>query len=183
MFNENGVFFKCIREFIEGKTTIQDIEEFERTYNIKLSNDYIEFLVKNNGIISSCGLKINNFYYSLYNTYLEKIDNSDFEVFENLPEIIKTIHEYLSDEEVFNKIDIIKNKKILPIAGNMSASSDLGIGYGEDNFGKIYTWRLDWDYEIFFVCNSFKEFIEGYYLIETDEDGEPIGTEKIFMIE
>jgi len=29
MFNEKVVFFKCIDEFYEGKTTIEDIIDFE----------------------------------------------------------------------------------------------------------------------------------------------------------
>ena len=142
MFNENGAFFKCIEEFIEGKTTLQDIEDFESNYSIKLADDYKDFLLKYNGIISSCGLDINNSRYSLNNTYLDGKALLDFELFKNLPQVIDEMNEYLGDFELDYKIDIVKNQKILPIAGNYSAHSDLGIGYGKDNFGKIYGWHI-----------------------------------------
>lgn len=182
MFNEKGAFFKCINEFYEGKTTIEDIINFENRYKIKISEDYKEFLLRYNGLVSHCGYKINDKYYALYNTTLDKINRDDFEYFDSLEFLIKGIEDYINDEDIDCKREIIE-KKIIPFASNGAATSDLGIGVGEDNLGKIYTWSLDWDYEVSYVCNSFKELIEGYYLIEIDDEGEIIGSEKIFIID
>lgn len=184
MFNENCAFFKYIEKNIYGITSIQDIEEFERNYDIKLAYDFKEFLIKYNGIILGSSLKKGSKSYILGNIYLDKDSNYFWlDVFGDLQEIKGSFLEYLNDPEKIDQKNIIQKQKIVPIAGDMGANSELGIGYGEDNFGKIYAWSLGWDYEIFFICDSFKEFIEGYYLIELDEDGEQIGTEKIFVIE
>ena len=74
MFDENLVFFKYVEEFIEGKTTIQDIEDFEKKYNISLAEDYKEFLIKYNGISLGFGYKKDNKNYVMDNFYLEKIE-------------------------------------------------------------------------------------------------------------
>ncbi|MFN8671801.1 MAG: SMI1/KNR4 family protein [Candidatus Sericytochromatia bacterium] len=188
MFNQNVVFFKCIREFIEGKTTKEDIENFENEYNIKLTEDFKEFLINYNGVLLDGYYEINNLKYILFNKYLENTENgaSDFEVFEDLPQIIGTMKEYLGNEELSNRIDLVKNEKILPIIRDMSANGDIGIGYGKDNFGKMFVWGISPFEGVEFLCNSFREFIEGYYLTKIDEideeTGEPIG-EKIYTLE
>lgn len=181
MFNEKGVFFKYVDYFKEGKTTIKDIENFENEYKIKLPEDYKEFLIKYNGLVLSIDYEINNKEYVLNNTHFDKIGGRDFRAFESLNFLEQNMLEYKYNEEIDEKREIIQ-MNIIPIALNMEGSGDLGIGVGEDNLGKIYTWPLDWDYEVKYVCNSFKELIEGYYIIEIDDECEIIGTEKIFTI-
>ena len=185
MFNEKGIFFKCVDEFFEGKTTFDDIEKFEQKYNIKLENDYKKFLVKYNGFSINYCSEINNNQYFLFNIYFfclnymyPSIDN-----FETLKSVEFMFHDYLDKNSIEYKNEIITKLEIIPIANGNSGHFDLGIGYGKDNFGKIYTWYLEGFDGVIFVCNNFKEFIEGYYIIEVDDNGEIIGSEKIFTID
>lgn len=141
-----------------SKNTIKsDLINIELKYNIKLPDEYRNFLINTNGGVCNEGQE-----YDFINTLLEREDcielNNFFsieELYHDLDVIYKT-----KREDVHPVEDDIFLYKILRIADTYN-DLDIGIRLSEEEFGSIYI--LDTPHgEKIKIANSFDEFINGF---------------------
>lgn len=167
MLDKNLLFFQIFEDLnkyksiIREKISILDIEEYENKYNFKFPNDYKEFLLEYNGCSLKRFISENNEYiYSLVNKYCRECSISYF------PDIKLQIEEL--EEDWFFFEELVQNK-FIPIAGSIDDFIRLMVYCGEENekYGKIYL--VNEDERPRYVCNSFSEFITGYYFKEYGE--------------
>lgn len=127
--------------YSEKNVSLEDINEFQQNYNIKLPESYKQHILINNG----------------------GIPKKDF-----LKEKEITVSCFYSIKYGENKIeDIIKNlqvledvlpKNLFPFANDLGGN-DFCISLEENNFGKIYIWYHDTGGEKKFIADSFQEFM------------------------
>ena len=181
MLDKNLIFFQvALFELEDISITKEDIKNFENKYNIKLPDDYIEFLLDYDGFGLNSGSIINNKSGIIYNKYID--ENRNLQYYYSLQELIDDI-----EDETATRYNISKEcflpKKMIAMASGDGNEWEVCLSYDEKTFGQIYYWGVWSENEFDFLCNSFTELLEGYYFIETDDNGLAIGEEKIFRIE
>lgn len=167
MLNKDLLFFKVFEDLnkynsiIREKISILDIEEYENKYNFKFPSDYKEFLLEYNGCDLKDNIKEKGKKFHLINKYC----GVDYSI-SNFPSIKIQIEEL--EEDWFFFEELVQNK-FIPIAHSINDFIHLMVYCGKENenYGKIYLVNED---EIpRYVCNSFSEFITGYYFKEYGE--------------
>jgi SMI1-KNR4 cell-wall len=138
-------------------TNLEEIEKFEHLIQAKLPGDYKQFLLKHNGGHPlTATYKLNepinakndeisvDWFYALYDGDVSNI----------------TTHFQQSYNEILGQF--------LPIADQGAGKLCLGVE-GED-YGKLYYWVTNWSFwneddlnYLYFVSNSFTDFINGLY--------------------
>jgi hypothetical protein len=156
----------------ERPTNLEEIAEFERLIRAKLPEDYKQFLLKHNGghpVMDTFDLvepiNKNNttvgvaWFYALYEGQACNL-SLKFEISrDRLPE------EYI------------------PIA--YDSGGDLCIVVKGENYGQVHYWTTNWsvwneeDYNyLYFVSNTFTEFINGLYELKLADNGDYIRREQ-----
>jgi hypothetical protein len=174
MFDKNLVFFKYGMEHKKENITINDIQKFEKKYLISLPIDYKEFLLNYRNFGFDFYYEIEDKIYNIFNRQLDlsEINCSKILGFSSLSEI----KEEIKINILCNYKDYIYRKKLLPITTDIDSFYSIFIGVGENNNGKIYALRLgaiELSYlpnPLKLICNSFTEFLEGFYLKEDNNN-------------
>lgn len=138
-------------ESVNGKIAIDDIRNFEKTYNVKLPEDYIAFLLKYNGG------------YPKESTF--KISDEEGESVVNKFYGIGNMKSNLSS--VFEILDGEIPDGFISIA-NDPGGNEICISVGEEHYGKVFVWIHDMDSDeylsnMFLLANSFNEFFDNLY--------------------
>lgn len=133
------------------KISIKEIEEFELKHDIKLPNQYIEFLIECNGG------------YPHASTF--KISEEDGESVVNKFYGIGDMNGNL--DRVFEVLDGELPEGFISI-GDDPAGNEICIGINEKYYGKIYLWIHDMESDeelsnMFFLAESFNEFFNNLY--------------------
>lgn len=164
--NKDLLFYKIISEphpysdFPYTKISLEDIKLMEKKYNITIPKDYLDFLIEYNGVYVDC----------YYNEFLvfNKYDDKNFFIEDFFT--IKCIQKLIEDPEL-EILDLLK-KNLLVIGTGSSFEDFILIGIGKKNWGKIYYYFLSGYVDtssLKCICNSFTEYINGYYLEEDKE--------------
>lgn len=143
------------------KIFLDDIIYFEKKYNSVLSTDYKDFLLEYNGGIIGI-YKTNDEYFSIENKYMKDKTCSiaDFYTLDLISSLL--------DDEDENYYHEILNLNLLPIACDDGYYHELFIGTGKNNFGKIYFYEIGFLDSIEYLCNSFTDLINAFYLLNED---------------
>ncbi|WGH74648.1 SMI1/KNR4 family protein [Tenacibaculum tangerinum] len=138
----------------EKPITREELNLFIDTYNLKLPNSYIEFILKNNGGYSS---------ESLFGSSIEEgvVIDSFFSIRPNLGDFSNNLGRLVNVKKILE--NNIKDKDlpfdIYPF-GDGGGGTFLCISMNNESLGKIY--KYYWDGSgLQYVCDSFEEFIEG----------------------
>lgn len=164
MIDKNILFFKVFDDLDRNnlssneKISHFEIEEYENKYNFKFPNDYKEFLLEYNGCNLKDTIKENGKTMHVVNKYCGFDSISDF------PSIKIQIE--IFEEDWFFFQELIENK-FIPIAGSIYDFINILIYCGEENKGKIY--RCNEDGNPRYLCDSFSDFISGYYFTEFED--------------
>lgn len=134
-----------------GKITINDVREFELNYNLKLPDQYIDFLLKYNGGYPEAST------FKISDEEGESVVNKFYGIGDRKGNLAR----------VFEVLDGELPEGFIAIA-NDPGGNEICIGITEEYFGKIYFWMhdLDSDEEMgstFFLANSFNDFFNNLY--------------------
>ena len=143
-------------------TNLEAIEKFETLIQAKLPNDYKQFLLKHNG-----GHPVPNSF-KLSEPINEKNESIGIAWFYAL-----------YDGEVCNITTHFQHSRskipdeFLPIA--YGSGGELCLGIKGDDYGKLYYWTTNWSCwnkddlnYLYYVCDSFTDFINGLYECDID---------------
>ncbi|QLG39188.1 SMI1/KNR4 family protein [Paenibacillus sp. FSL W7-1088] len=133
------------------KITINDINEFEGKYDLKLPEQYVDFLLKFNGG------------YPQVSTF--KISDEEGESVVNKFYGIGDMKGNLS--KVFEVLDGELPEGFISIASD-PGGNEICIGTSEKYFGKVYLWMHDMESNkemdnMFLLNNSFNDFFDNLY--------------------
>lgn len=125
-----------------NKIEEKHIKELETKFGIKLPSEYIDFLINFDKAMPKNGI----------------INLSNFDKETILPEDSAKI-EFFSDLNNLSMAlddEFLRDEYILPIAFTYGDKM-ICIGFGKDNWGKIYYWNMDFD--LVYLANSIYEFL------------------------
>ncbi|MFN8674646.1 MAG: SMI1/KNR4 family protein [Candidatus Sericytochromatia bacterium] len=130
---------------------MEDIENYQKKHNIKLPQDYIDFLLENDGVESTSWMfhKNNSLYY-------DKMWVSEFL---SVAELESFAEAFYNENASFVIRECKKNGAIIIGREN---PCEISIGIEEHNFGHIFFSCLISDDEMAKVADSFTEFINGF---------------------
>ena len=131
--------------------SIQEVEQLERDYNIKLPQDYKDHMLTYNGINP-----LKNYYFQ------PNIWEDEINFFSTLP--IK-YGDYIFEEA--NLIGYLKDYPENHISIGRSRTGSISISLKKDEYGSVYVYYSDG--EIHKLANSFTEFLEGLEEYEDDD--------------
>ncbi|WP_341755622.1 MULTISPECIES: SMI1/KNR4 family protein [unclassified Candidatus Tisiphia] len=145
-------------------TNLEEIEKFEHLIQAKLPSDYKQFLLKHNGghpVFDAFELS-------------EPINKKNTGI---LVEWFYALH----DKEVSNIVLEFQRSRgkipdeFLPIA--CDDGGDLCLGIRGDDYGSLYYWTTNWSFwseddlnYLYFVSNSFTDFINGLYELNVKDN-------------
>ncbi|MBU3104326.1 SMI1/KNR4 family protein [Clostridium gasigenes] len=133
------------------KINMKEIEEFELKHDVKLPNDYIDFLLKfNGGYPHESTFKISD-------EHGESVVNKFYGI-GDMKGNLDRVFEILDGELPEGFISI----------GDDPAGDEICIGINEKYYGKIYLWIHDMESDeelsnIFFLAESFDDFFNSLY--------------------
>jgi cell wall assembly regulator SMI1 len=155
-------------KIIDKQATIKEIKEFEQKIEANLPDDYIQFLLKYNGV---------RFKQDSYDGMLKPYSNIDggaVRWFYTLADsynynLLKTCYMY------FNRIP----KQLIPIAED-GGGNQICLAVRGENYGKVYFWDHDWESDegeeptysnVYLIANNFSEFLNKLYELKLNDDG------------
>lgn len=152
---------------IGKKLNIEDIENFEKRFNIKLPQSYKDFLLEYNGGQVDLSTNGSDIFYRIFDQNTnELIVDCYVGYFRDLGEIEESlIHLKKSPEDCYYLDECIKRGALVIAFGD---PMEISIGINEDNFGKIY--RSSFSFggeELELIADSFEKFINSF---EEEED-------------
>ncbi len=155
---------KLILEYSETPISRAEVDSFMKEFNLVLPQDYIDFMIKNNGGDPNLsafgnpyedGAVIETFYFISLNEayeYLNKYSNP-------VRDIIKTYKIYEQNIPDY----------LYPF-GCDAGGANFCLSMRKKDFGAVYLFYVDYTSdEPFYLCKSFKEFIEGLEDLEIYE--------------
>lgn len=153
------------REFEEIETvSLEEIEKFQKDMGIKLTNDYKDFIKQYNGFDLDYGF--DNFLTNNLEDYigLDSFLSLGFIKYKMSPT-------QFEDENYY--YERMYKLEIFPFITNSTGHCEGYIGFGENNFGKIYVANTDLiggeSEKIIYICDSFTEFMNGFEKIPNCE--------------
>ncbi|MFN8674645.1 MAG: SMI1/KNR4 family protein [Candidatus Sericytochromatia bacterium] len=130
---------------------MEDIENYQKKHNIKLPQDYIEFLLENDGVESTEWMFYNTKTYTWEQTLIDEFLSV---------QRLENCAECFDDDDIHHTIYTLKKMGAIIIASNDSA--EFSIGIEEHNFGHIFISNFLEDDEIIKIADNFTEFINGF---------------------
>lgn len=163
----------------EPVIALKDIENLELLLNVKLPEDYKQFLLIHNG-----GHPIKDMYPIIQIFDFHRYGWGDSEVYDceisSFSAICNSEYNNLFRENL-NKIDIPDEFFIIACS---SIGDSICIRIKEENFGKLYYYGHDWDVEngsisYILIANTFTDFINSLYSFDIEGEMSKEGVYKV----